>query len=143
MRIETALKYAREISRRIHAVNGILATPRCNREAIKFRRAFVFGSTVKGKDKPNDLDVLIDMVACGKSRNYRQGSLDRRRARSMGIAVAPCSRDYALKWMTKGMKKVSRHIYEVDAEIIDIKVEIYPRYKLDQFFEASHAPARS
>lgn len=38
MKRATALRYAREIARRLHEVNGLLATPVCKHEAVRVRR---------------------------------------------------------------------------------------------------------
>ncbi len=57
--------------------------------------------------------------------------VDKRYLRSYGIRVAPDSRDYFLKWLTKGMRCVSRHCRDSDAVQLDVQVLIYPRYDLE------------
>ena len=39
MKRATALRYAREIARRLHEVNGLLATPVCKHEAVRVEEA--------------------------------------------------------------------------------------------------------
>lgn len=134
MRKETALRYAAEITARVRRVNGLLATPLCDKEAVRIRRVWVFGSTVKGSAAPNDLDVLLDLAPVGRYRNWKQGKLDRRRARAFGVRLALCSRDEAYKWLTKGMRKVSRHDYEAERGLhLYPLVLIYPRNDLPAY----------
>lgn len=145
MKRETAIKYAREIARRVHSVNGLLATPGCRREAVRIRRVWVFGSTVRGKPNPNDLDVLIEMEEVGRIRVIgrhrcsvhshsdllRDAQLDRQRMRKYGWPTAKDTTPYALKWLTKGMRMVSRHDmrYEGAAPFPE-QVLIYPRWDM-------------
>jgi len=131
MKRKTALRYAEEIANRIHSVNGLLATPLCDREAARISRVWVFGSTAKGSAEPNDLDILIDISEVGRIRNWRQARLDRWYRRTYGMFTAPSSVEYALKWLTKGMKKVSRHTTRSEGAKLDVKVLIYPRFDLE------------
>ncbi len=132
MKRATALRYAREIAHRLHSVNGLLATPLCGREAVRVSRVWVFGSTAKGALLPNDLDVMIEVnCQAGRHRTWAQSKVDKRYLRSYGIRVAPDSRDYFLKWLTKGMRCVSRHCRDSDAVQLDVQVLIYPRYDLE------------
>lgn len=132
MKRETALRYAREIARRVHSVNGLLATPHCSREAARISRIWVFGSTVKGSESPNDLDLLIEINSVGRSRKVKNGAkLDKACFRSYGIRSGLDATDYALKWLTKGMKMVSRHTTNNEGAKIDVKVLLYPRNDLE------------
>ena len=142
MKRSTALRYTGEIAERLKAINGLLATPGCQSEAVRIRRVWVFGSTVKGKDEPNDLDILIDVCAVGRHRvpaktrrkpcfadSLRDGLVDREYRRRHGMSFCPDSVDYALKWLTKGMKKVSRHtLFNEGAAPFKEQVLIYPRW---------------
>lgn len=134
MRKETALRYAAEITARLRGINGLLATPLCQKEAVRIRRVWVFGSTVKGSEAPNDLDLLLDLWPVGRHRNWKQGKLDRRLARAFGIRLAIDGENEALKWLTKGMRKVSRHSFE-DERGLDLSplVMIYPRNDLPAY----------
>lgn len=121
MKRETALRYAREIANRVHGVGGLIATPQCNREAVRISRMWVFGSTAKGSAAPNDLDLLIELREVGRMRMparrriavadgmLSDGAIDRDYLRRFGIITSKKSRHQALIWLTAGMKKVSRH----------------------------------
>jgi hypothetical protein len=135
MKRTTALRYAVEIARRVHTVNGLLATPLCNFEAQRISRMWVFGSTAKGSENPSDLDLLIEMRDCGRHRTWQQGKLDKRSRRQYGCMLAIDSRKETLKWLTKGMRLVSRHTTDSEGlfhkNLIDVKKMIYPRFELD------------
>ncbi len=129
MRRETAVKYAHEIARRLHSVNGLLATPDCEFEAVRIARVWVFGSTVKGSLTPGDLDILIDIRPVGRRTRWVRGrKLDREYSRRYGFDKMPDSRRYALLWLTRGMRLVSRHTTDVEEVEIDVKRLIYPRF---------------
>lgn len=130
MKLKTALAHAHEIARRVHAVNGLLATPLCEHEAARIRRIWVFGSTVKGSQNPNDLDILIDVQPVGRRYTAKQSTYDRAYRRRYGIRRAPSTENAALIWLTKGMKMVSRHTLASEAADFDVKVLIYPRNDL-------------
>lgn len=127
MKIETAIKYANDIAARIQSVNGLLATPLCGNEAVRIRRVWIFGSTVKGSANPNDLDVLIDMSVAGRHFTRRTMPVDKQYLRTYGMKITYCSEWYALKWLTKGMRNVSRHRLSDDQAELDVKVLLYPR----------------
>ena len=132
MKRETALRYAREIARRLHEVNGLLATPVCNYEAVRVRRVWVFGSTAKGAENPNDLDVMIELdCMVGRHRTWQQSTIDKDARRRFGVRVARGNRAVFLKWLTKGMRGVSRHCRDLDAVELDVQTLIYPRYDLE------------
>lgn len=127
MNLLTAIAYAQRIADRVRAVNGLLATPVTDSEAIRIRRIWVFGSTVKGSQSPNDLDLLIDIERAGRRMSWRQAKYDRRFFRACGVKVAPDAEHQALAWIAKGMKKVSRHPLHMEGIEIDVKVMVYPR----------------
>lgn len=132
MKRATALRYANEVARRVHSVNGLLATPHCSREAARISRIWVFGSTVKGSERPNDLDLLIEINGVGLFRGVKNGAkLDKTCFRSYGIRSGLDATDYALKWLTKGMKMVSRHTTNNEGAKLDVKVLLYPRNDLE------------
>lgn len=132
MKRETAIRYAHEIARRLHNVNGVLATPVCRSEAVRFKRVWVFGSTVKGSQTPNDLDLLIEAEECGRHYSWRQSRLDKEMRRRYGYMLAVSSIDESFKWLTKGMKRVSRHLVLYDLSVANPRVLIYPRNDLLQ-----------
>lgn len=130
MKRATAIKYSIEVAKRLHSINGILSTPVCRNEFVKISRVWVFGSTAKGSQNPNDLDLMIEIKECGRRKTWRQTSINKRFYRSCGVRTAPDSREYALKWLTKGMKLVSRHCSDSDSVVLDVKTLIYPRFEL-------------
>lgn len=130
MKRSTAINYARVVARRVHAVNGLLGTPLCDSEAARIRRIWVFGSTVKGSENPNDLDLLIEVDRAGRYRSARQARVDKRYLHAHGMRFAPCSIEYTLKWLTRGMKMVSRHTTHNEGAKLDVKVLIYPRWDM-------------
>jgi hypothetical protein len=130
MKLATALRYANEVARRVQSVNGLLATPLCSHEAVRIKRIWVFGSTVKGSQAPNDLDLLIDLEEVGRRYSFRRARVDRQYFRRYGCRRSPPARADALKWLTKGMKMVSRHCLDSECADIDKKVLIYPRNDL-------------
>jgi len=124
------LKYSVEIARRVKSVNGLLATPLCEYEAVRISRVWVFGSTAKGSDSPNDLDVLIELKPCGRRRKYSECRPNKVAARS-GYEWPVASEHECLKWLTKGMRLVSRHLTRDEGAKFDIQKMIYPRYEMD------------
>lgn len=150
MKLKTALKNAFLIADRVKAVNGLIATPLCEFPGMKIRRMWVFGSTVKGSQNPNDLDLLIEMKETAKGRGWWENKnlvrLDKRAARRYGFRNPICSTHEVMVWLTKGTQKTSRHVfrdkedYQCDPETgwiarIDKKVMIYPRNDLKAMVE--------
>jgi hypothetical protein len=131
MRIETALRYAAEIARRLESVNGLIPTPRGCREFYLVKKAWVFGSTIKGSDAPNDLDVLLFAENAGARQQWKTVGLDPSYFRAYGIRQPRRTRSEASMWLRKGMKMVSIHDTESEATIFDKKFEIYPRFLLE------------
>ena len=127
MKRETAVKYIHEIARRVRSVNGVLSTPNHSYSWVRISRVWVFGSTAKGAENPNDLDIFIELKTVGKYN--RHGLLDKRYLRAYGFRRTKTSEEYALKWLTKGMRMVSRHLADGDEifSTVDVKTLIYPR----------------
>lgn len=123
-----AAAYAAEIAGRLHRFNGIIGTPNCSHEAIVVRRAWVFGSFAKGSDTPNDLDVLIDCAPAGRYQAWKPGR--KIGGRLLGVPRMAEAENEFLKWLTQGMRQVSRHIYSHEATEFDLKLMIYPRWEL-------------
>jgi len=134
MKRETAIRYTKEIHTRLKAVNGIVPTPGYDYDSIEIKKVWVFGSTIKGSQNPNDLDLMIYM---GEGRGPRRscekdGVPPDRYFERMGLYFPRDSYLGALKWLTKGMKKVSRHVTMFEGLRVSDKVEIYPVYKLKE-----------
>lgn len=131
MKIDTALRHAAEIARRLDSVNGLIPTPRGSREFYLVKKAWVFGSTIKGSDTPNDLDVLLFAETAGARQSWQIVGLDPAYFRSYGIWQPRRSDSEARMWLRKGMKMISIHDTVSEATIFDKKVEIYPRFLLE------------
>lgn len=129
MKIETAVKYAKEVARRVHEVNGKVLTPTASREWVIISRIWVFGSTVKGSLNPNDLDLLIDMKPFGEYFRPPERPFDKEYRRRYGMYTCQDPIERALIWLTKGMRQVSRHRTYTEAVVIDVKKLIYPVFK--------------
>lgn len=130
MKLETARRYAKEVARRVAEVNGMVVTPRGEREFVKINRIWVFGSTIKRSQNPNDLDLLIELEATGNWQNWEDVGFDPDYLRRYGVHCARSSCNEALMWLTKGMKNVSRHCVDDEQVEIDVKVMIYPTFEL-------------
>lgn len=138
MKRHTAEKNLKTVIQRLHKINGVLATPLHNWDAVRTKRAWLFGSFAKGKDEPNDLDIFVEVIAC--RRDYRDYiglnnrlrgcyKLDKAYRRSYGMVRAIRSDEAFVKWVRKDMKKVSIHIVGNDVcfDHLDKKILIYPR----------------
>lgn len=130
MKLETAIRYCHEIHRRLVEVKGIIPTPFAQYEGMRVKKVWVFGSTIKGSQTPNDLDILIHWEHHGKRRSWTEVGYNKAYYRAHGLRVPIDSGHEARKWLTKGMKNVSRHDTESEATIFDVKVQIYPNFKL-------------
>ena len=69
MKRETALRYAKELSEKMKECNGVIQTPGTSREAVKILKLWVFGSTVRGSQTPNNLDLLIHWEEMGEKKS--------------------------------------------------------------------------
>lgn len=136
MKLHTARKNALQIHTRVRAVNGLLATPACDRDAVRIARIWVFGSTVKGAKEPRDLDLLLDLYPCGRrySAIRHEASVDREYFSRYGVRTSRSSCAAALKWIRSGMRGLSLHRLTDEKVGIDTMVEIYPRFLLDRHF---------
>lgn len=128
MKIELAERYVQRIVDRCKSVNGLLATPLCGYEAVRIHQVWVFGSTVKGAQEPNDLDIMVRANVAGRRREWWQGKIDNQFHRRHGVCVPLNAEREMYKWLSKGMKKVSRHEHKREKGLgIDVMVMIYPR----------------
>lgn len=135
MKIKTAIHHVKQIRERIRRVNGLIGTPEAGRYCFKIRTAYVFGSTVKGKDCPNDVDILIDGREVGELQGTSKINLGNRRnakiVRNGFWKNYPIrSQTQAYKYLGHGMKMIRFHDYNFERTFGDIdktKVMIYPR----------------
>lgn len=129
MKRATALRNAQRIRDRLKGLGGLVGTPACEHEAVLIKRAWVFGSTVKGSDSPGDLDILIEYANVGERRNARSGKV-RLKDWICNLKTPVRSVDEAIIFLRAGMKKVSVHLYENDGDLGDVpqtRQMIYPR----------------
>jgi predicted nucleotidyltransferase len=124
VKYETAIGYAHLIAARLRAVNGLIPTPRASFEYLRVRRAWVFGSTVRGKDRPNDLDIMLDVAFCG--RQLRRMRF--RRNESFIHRTLFSTFEDGARWLRRGMRNVSMHTNdEWPCLSRRCRVLIYPR----------------
>jgi len=149
----TAIKTALEIADRVKKWNGIIGTPECEFTAFRIKRMWLFGSTAKGYENPNDVDILIDGGECGliqfanwknkksmagfikdrKKRTdrysvkFRLGKTDKGYLRSCGVYTAVSSRITALRMIKGNSKMVRFHEFEVDGNLAYPRIMLYPR----------------
>jgi hypothetical protein len=133
MKLHTAIKYLKEIHRRVSEVGGVLVTPGHSYDSVIFEEIWVFGSTIKGSIEPNDLDILIRLKGNGEHRSLAKGAIrDERYFRLTGYSYPMDSERTAYIWLTRNMRKVSRHHFEDEKGLgIDVMKMIYPRFELD------------
>lgn len=133
MKLSTAIRIALEIRAKIRSVNGLLGTPDCSCTAMRIRRAWVFGSTVKGSAAPGDVDILIELHRVGRQQSVGRGAkLCKDSARRHGYRVSRSPEKSAVKWLRGNLKKVSFHALEEDGRFAWPRVMIYPRNDLDR-----------
>jgi len=126
MKRTTAIKNANRIAEKLMSVCGIICTQEAVFDAVRVKRAWVFGSTAKGSAKPNDLDILVEMKVCGK---FQRGNAKRVR----GLYGRVCWFDAARRFIRDGMKMVRIHDYDIEkglGDIISTAILIYPRNDL-------------
>jgi predicted nucleotidyltransferase len=151
MKRNTALKSLFKVLQRIHNINGVLNTPMDDNVCCKIKKAWLFGSVLKGSDNPNDIDIFIEIAKpntppekelksrrkvyrsyqrlhggfrpCRRSQKWRMGKMHSK-ARSCESFII---------WVRKHIPKVSIHVVGHDAafETLDQKCLIYPRCDFD------------
>lgn len=146
MKLYTSVKNAIKVADRIKSVNGLLGTPHCDYEAVRISAAWVFGSTVKGSQSPNDTDILIQLKPVGRyqctgamgHRDHSKGQhcnakREPKSTQYLGLIFQRCAEREALIFIRKHIQRVSLHFYQVDNQVGDIndtKIMIYPRNDL-------------
>lgn len=120
MKRSTALKNVKQLSDRLIKSKGALYNVRKERNPYLIINAYVFGSIVKGKENPNDIDILIEQKYDKDSPNY-------------GLYIFRVI-ESCLQRLKKGMHGVRFHDVSIDGEFGDIKktkVMIYPINKFN------------
>ena len=141
MKRETAIRNVQRIADTLHETNGLIGTAGTSYDAVRIKRAWVFGSTAKGKENPNDVDILLDISNAGRrywtnkdkdrGQRWRYGArLDRRARRVFGLIVPMDAEEDAMRRIRDNMKMIRLHRFKHDGNFGDIpqtKVMIYPR----------------
>lgn len=146
MKQQTALRNLENIVGKVRGVNGIYTTPLCDREFVKIKRMWVFGSVAKGSATPNDLDVFIELrnhfgqcdqpARKARRKMFRDTSEGvvmhggyKKRKPVHGMTTPVSSTQEVLKWLKKGTRKTSIHIVGCDRifDRLDCKYLVYPR----------------
>lgn len=126
MKRETAIAIAEEIVCKLVACRGIVDTPTAFRPQVKVSELWMFGSTLKGKDRPNDLDLLWEAEPIGACRKPGEGGaeLDRELNRRYGYVRAKDPFDEAIRSLRGSRKMVRIHDMGLDGDLA------YPRLLL-------------
>ena len=153
MKRATAIKTALEIAERVKKCSGVIGTPECEFTAFRIKRMWLFGSTAKGCENPNDVDILIDGSECGLSQfanwkskssmrgyvrdrkkmvtkrfiKFRLGKIDKSYLKSTGVPHAISSRITALRMVRGNSKMVRFHEFDVDGSLAHPRIMLYPR----------------
>ena len=167
MKLQTAINHAQKIHDRLKALGGIIGTPDASYEAFKVKSVWVFGSTIKGKSNPIDLDIAVNGASVGRRAHCSQwarrhilnnglrkrdpegfrctGKLDKQAFKRRGMSFVVDSRDEAVKYLKNGMRGVSVHLYghddaleSKDYDIHSTKVMLYPRNDFIKLFESKN-----
>lgn len=148
MKLSTSLKNANKVSVRLRSLAGLIETPYGNYDGIKVSRAWLFGSTARGKHNPNDTDILLEYRKFGscKFANSKQNRMNKIRGnartdkeykRRCGIVLPISSEHIAFMFLRKNLKKVSLHDIEVDGKYATDKILIYARNDLGKVKNSS------
>ena len=151
MKAKTAINNAMKIAERIKLLNGLIGTPGTGFECFRIKRAWVIGSTIKGKENPNDLDIILDAEECGRRFNtvklYRKCSkwphyygakLHKEYLRRYGM-YSPVSCEYEAHKYLRGWLKMARiHDWKIDHEAASQRIMIYPRNDLISYARDRH-----
>lgn len=132
MKLETSIKNAIKVARRIKHCNGLIGTPEATTEAFRIKRAWVFGSTVKGKLNPRDTDIMIEGYCIG-SFNLKRAKKQPKSKASCGIRYSLNSIEVAHSYLRGNIKMLRLHDFKIDGNLGDIpntKIMIYPRMDL-------------
>jgi hypothetical protein len=136
MKRAVAIKKALTVAGNLRKAAGLIGTPGTEFEAVRVKRAWLFGSTVKGKENPNDVDILLEVEEVGRHTRFGKGGrldkdMARRYGRGCGYTVSSTKEAY--RFIKGGMTMIRLHNAKWDGEFGDIaetKVLIYPRNDL-------------
>lgn len=132
MKLKTSIRNALLVAQRIKHCNGLIGTPEATTEAFRIKRAWLFGSTAKGKLNPSDTDILIEAYSVGKF-NLRRAKKQPKSKASHGFRYSLNSEEVAHAYLRGNIKMLRLHDLKVDGNLGDIpntKIMIYPRMDL-------------
>ena len=135
MKLKTSIRNALKIAERIKHCNGIIGTPEASHEALRITRAWIFGSTAKGKLHPNDTDILIESIEVGRF-NLKNAKKKPKSTMRLGYRYSLNAHDVGYSYLRRGIKMVRFHDIKIDGSIGDVaqtKIMIYPRNDLPKF----------
>lgn len=126
MKRETAVATAKDIVAKLRDCRGIVDTPAASRPQVRVRELWLFGSTLKGAERPNDLDLLWDTETIGEYRRPGEdgAELDAEMNRRYGYWVAKNPFDEAKRALVGKRKMVRLHDKAIDGCVA------YPRLLL-------------
>ncbi len=132
MKLQTSIRNALKIAERIKRCNGLIGTPYTSHEALRIKRAWLFGSMAKGKLNPGDTDILLECYVVGWF-NLENAKLQPKSRNSMGHRYALCAMEEGRRYLRSGLKMVRFHDLHIDGNFGDIaktKIMIYPKNNL-------------
>lgn len=143
MKLDTAVRAAQAIADRLRSVNGIIGTHECQHTAYRITRLWLFGSAAKGKANPNDVDILFEGIPAGLFQLTNRHRRDYKRSDRMHMRIGAArdrkatyrfvpkdSQRTALIFLRGNLKRISFHDFEVDGDLADGKILLYPRNDL-------------
>lgn len=110
MKRTTATKHLATIVSRLEQCNGIFQTPKAYFSRHIIKKAWVFGSYIKGAENPNDLDILIETSPDQTSPIINQED----------IYFSESGQDRAIIILRHRMHKISVHSLCMDGKFGDI-----------------------
>lgn len=139
MRLKTAIRHALTVAERLHAINGIIQTPECGHECMRVKRAWLFGSTARHRENPNDVDIIMETILCRpiKKTGIRRGKkskqtakVDRIYKRSTGIWLPKETHREGLRYLRGNMRMIRFHDFNIDKNFAAGRIMLYPRNDL-------------
>ena len=126
MKRETAVATAKEVVARLQSCRGVIDTPAASRPKVVVRELWLFGSTLKGAERPNDLDLLWSTELLGEYRMPGEGGaeLDTVMNRRYGYVSAKDPFAEARRVLVGNRKMVRLHDKGIDGSVA------YPRLLL-------------
>lgn len=125
MKLEVALRHAREIASRLANASGKIDTPNGAHEAMQIEALWLFGSAAKGAENPNDIDLLYKGGTVGQYRNAEIVGHDPAYLRRHGIRVPRSTETLALQELRRGLKMIRFHRLEIDGSIAQPRILLW------------------